>query len=390
MPPRNSTTGSPAFERLTVVVLPGLRQDAEPCVAAIGLTTEPYDPSKFRVYQPSAKEEKINGKTWYTTEDTAFYPLDKNIFVMGQRYAVLTIADQAGKKDAGDLAPALAAVGQHNIAIGLRPTALLSRAKLDLPPEAKSLLDLAKPEVATLTLDFGKEIKAELRLAYAAAEDAEDAAGVARSALILARRGFPMLRKEIEEQKLAPGTMMKVVEELEPALKAATIETRNKTVTVSLSIKIDQTVLRKIAAESILILQEAARRMTIANNLHMIALAMNDMADTNQGEMPAVAIYGKGDKPLLSWRVAILPYIGESNLYSNLYKEFHLDEPWDSDHNKKLLTKMPKLYQSPGPAAEETKTHFRVFHGAGAAFEGTKGVQSASFTDGTSQTILVR
>src|SRR5262249_28595600 len=97
------------------------------------------------------------------------------------------------------------------------------------------------------------------------------------------------------------------------------------------------------------------------------------------------AIYSKEGKPLLSWRVAILPYIEQEPLY----KEFHLDEPWDSDHNKKLLAKMPKVYMRPGAAPGETKTHYRVFHGPGAAFEGKESaVYPGHFSDGTSQTIL--
>ncbi len=45
-------------------------------------------------------------------------------------------------------------------------------------------------------------------------------------------------------------------------------------------------------------------------------------------------------KSQLSWRVHILPFIGEPQLYS----EFKLEEAWDSPHNKKLLEKMPKIY----------------------------------------------
>src|SRR5262249_40169050 len=58
--------------------------------------------------------------------------------------------------------------------------------------------------------------------------------------------------------------------------------------------------------------------------------------------LPAPAIFTKDGKPLLSWRVAILPYIEEDTLY----QEFKLDEPWDSEHNKKLIARMPKMYQS--------------------------------------------
>src|SRR5262245_20576013 len=63
------------------------------------------------------------------------------------------------------------------------------------------------------------------------------------------------------------------------------------------------------------------------NNLTRIGFAMYNHAVTARETLPAAAIYSKDGKPLLSWRVAILPFIGEDKLY----KEFKLDEPWDSD-----------------------------------------------------------
>ena len=64
--------------------------------------------------------------------------------------------------------------------------------------------------------------------------------------------------------------------------------------------------------------------------------------------MPAVASLDKAGKPLLSWRVHLLPLLGEKKLY----KEFHLDEPWDSDHNKKLIAQMPEVFRGLHPQAE--------------------------------------
>lgn len=63
--------------------------------------------------------------------------------------------------------------------------------------------------------------------------------------------------------------------------------------------------------------------------------------DVNKTLPPAV--HSKDGKPLLSWRVLVLPYIEEDKLY----REFHLDEPWDSPHNKKLLSRMPAVLRSP-------------------------------------------
>jgi hypothetical protein len=94
-------------------------------------------------------------------------------------------------------------------------------------------------------------------------------------------------------------------------------------------------------------------------------------------------------KPLLSWRVAVLPYIEQGDLY----KQFHLDEPWDSPHNITLLSKMPVIYRAPGSKAKKippNHTICHVFVGKGAAFEGREGVRfPRDFPDGTSNTILV-
>jgi type II secretory pathway pseudopilin PulG len=132
-------------------------------------------------------------------------------------------------------------------------------------------------------------------------------------------------------------------------------------------------------------LDEAGRRRQTINNLKQIGLAMHNYHDAN-GRFPGAAIANKDGKPLLSWRVAILPYIEEDTLY----KAFKLDEPWDSEHNKKLAARMPKIYALPGVAKDgDTKTHYRVFAGNGALFETNRGVRLADVTDGTSNTIMV-
>lgn len=51
-------------------------------------------------------------------------------------------------------------------------------------------------------------------------------------------------------------------------------------------------------------------------------------------------------RPLLSWRVHLLPLLGQREY--ELYERFHLDEPWDSQHNRQLLQEMPAIYQNPG------------------------------------------
>ena len=72
-----------------------------------------------------------------------------------------------------------------------------------------------------------------------------------------------------------------------------------------------------------------------------------------------------------------------------MYEQFHLDEPWDSPHNKTLIDKMPDVYRCPSSPGEETKTNYVAPVGKGLFMEGSKGIQMRDFTDGTSNTIAL-
>ena len=128
---------------------------------------------------------------------------------------------------------------------------------------------------------------------------------------------------------------------------------------------------------------DAATRMRAVNSLKQILLAIHNYHDVNS-RFPA-DITDKAGKPLLSWRVAILPYIEQDNLY----KQFKLDEPWDSEHNKPLSQTVVKLYQVPGQAAGDTKTYFQGLAGPGTMFERGKRINFAAVTDGLSNTLAV-
>lgn len=110
--------------------------------------------------------------------------------------------------------------------------------------------------------------------------------------------------------------------------------------------------------------------------------------NAEHGSLPPHAAYGKDGSPLLSWRVLILPYVEQQELY----ERFRLDEPWDSPHNLALLPLMPKIY-APFDGSEPPEPHatfYQVFVGEGAAFEGPKGMRLAQdFPDGTSATVLI-
>jgi hypothetical protein len=129
-----------------------------------------------------------------------------------------------------------------------------------------------------------------------------------------------------------------------------------------------------------------ARKIESSNNLKVLGLAMHIHHDF-YGHFPPACSMSKDGKPLLSWRVHILPFIGQDNLY----RQFHLDEPWDSPANKPLLAYMPRVFEVPGSArAAEGFTHYQVLVGPGTAFE-RPDLRSrlGSLPRGADQTILV-
>ncbi len=133
--------------------------------------------------------------------------------------------------------------------------------------------------------------------------------------------------------------------------------------------------------------REAARRSMSQNNIKNILLALLNY-DSSYGKFPAHANYSADGKPLLSWRVHILPFLEEQKLY----EQFRLDEPWDSEHNQKLISQMPEVFLDPSSNRNtaEGKTHYLGVKGDGLAFDGSeKGRRIANFRDGTSNTIMI-
>jgi RNA polymerase sigma factor (sigma-70 family) len=120
------------------------------------------------------------------------------------------------------------------------------------------------------------------------------------------------------------------------------------------------------------------------NHLKLIMLAFHNYLDAN-GHFPPSGFSGADREPKLSWRVALLPYLG----HQKLYEAFRLNEPWDSPHNKTLISRMPDIFTTLSSPAGPGTTRIRGFEGPGAMFDGNKGVTIPEMTDGTSNTIMI-
>ena len=122
-----------------------------------------------------------------------------------------------------------------------------------------------------------------------------------------------------------------------------------------------------------------------SNNLRQIALAMHNYYSAHKS-FPLPASRGADGKPLLSWRVAILPYVEEKALYD----QFHLDEPWDSPNNRPLADKMPAVYRLSATKNKESgRTNYLLPVGNGAGFTADKPTEIKDITDGTVNTVMI-
>jgi hypothetical protein len=132
--------------------------------------------------------------------------------------------------------------------------------------------------------------------------------------------------------------------------------------------------------------RQRAQRAQAMNNLKQLGLALHMFYDA-QKRFPAVGTFDAAGKPLLSWRVHVLPHLDQQALY----RQFRLNEPWDSEHNRKLIAQMPAVFRSPSSRLNpmEGLTVYREVTGEHTMFPEKDGIEFKHITDGTSNTIML-
>ena len=104
--------------------------------------------------------------------------------------------------------------------------------------------------------------------------------------------------------------------------------------------------------------------------------------ETQYMHFPAANCKDAVDKPIYSWRVAILPFIEQQALYD----EYDFDEPWDGPNNIKMLEQMPRVYGCPSHSEHRTQTPYKLVVDKGAAFEDGRKPVYGEILDGLSNT----
>ncbi len=408
------------IDRATIVVLaPKEGARGEPVVVGIVRFSEAFDSEKIvKLYVPNAVTAKANGKTLYGDKESGIgihFPDDKHL-IIGPAEAVEAFISRPPVLKGG-ITSAL-----QTAASGMTFVAAVNVRAIPIPPQAfkdvpENLQPLLKAERIVLTLDMKPaDPVLTLRAGYAGETSIAEAEEALKAAAIMAKAALGQPRQQMEntlygKADAGPRPVKELPElfgalvglggmnQLELLLNKPPIKRDGNDLTATVTIPKEVTQMTLLSAPvaiglllpAVQKVREAAARTKGQNNLKQIGLAMHNYHDT-YNKMPS-DIYSKDGKPLLSWRVAILPYIEQDALY----RQFKLDEPWDSEHNKKFSAFAVNVYIVPSaknPVAG--KTHYQGFISKKGAMprsffseDSTLKTSFANITDGTSNTIMV-
>ena len=132
--------------------------------------------------------------------------------------------------------------------------------------------------------------------------------------------------------------------------------------------------------------RNSAQSVQCGNNLKQIALAMQAYAE-EYGSLPPAYIADKNGRPIHSWRVLLLPYLG----HESTYKQYDFSKSWDSTHNLALQYEMPSIYACPtdDDALAAQETSYMVVVGRRTPFPGATTTTFDDMADRPGDTILV-
>jgi hypothetical protein len=300
-------------------------------------------------------------------------------------------------KEAGPLLSALeeAAKPDHHVIAGLNPSLIASKnwAK-DIPERYQKVRALSDLQSVSLTASlqssvlpgtFNDSFRLHLDLLFPNEQAAKNGGEAAKAGLDWVGDSLRILQEQSPLVAAFLGLSPEQIEKYQGAIKTAIVQQAGPVV------QIDQQVVTDFGmakAEILGQLKQQSSRSISGNHLSQISQAMYRYQEEH-GRLPPAVVFSKdGKTPLYSWRVELLPYLDEGELFA----EFHRDEPWDSPHNKSQLAKMPKVYASPElrDGQEPYATYYQAFVGPLAPFEGQKQPKvPESFPRGPDHTILI-
>jgi type II secretory pathway pseudopilin PulG len=387
----------------------------EPAMFGIVAFSKPFEQAKvLQSYMPAAKKNMAGNRAVFTDADKGIeiaFPDDRHILI-GQ-----------GGSLAGYFARKSPATGPMTRAIKLAETrpvvAAANIAGLPIPAGAldqvpAEVRPILKAEQVMIALDLGAESRIDIRAGYKDADAAGEAETAVKALVQIGRKELSKFRNEMEAKLLDPNIKTpRPAGDLPEAIGTAfalgalgrvddVLSDPKLIVRDGKDLAFSATMPKELVAAgggfaaialgfalpAIQKVRSAAARSQSQNNLKQIGLAIHNYESAN-GHLP-MDILDKNGKPILSWRVTILPYIEQDAIYKNM----KLDEPWDSENNARFSKSIIKTFLAPNATQTTDKdgyalTNYLGASGKGAAFESGVKLKFAHFSDGLSNTIFV-
>jgi hypothetical protein len=120
------------------------------------------------------------------------------------------------------------------------------------------------------------------------------------------------------------------------------------------------------------------------SNMGQIGLALQQY-ELDYGVLPPAFIADAGGKPMHSWRVLILPYLGESNIYA----QYNFSEPWDGPNNRMLHSIIMRPYRCLSDNGILLHTSYVAVVGPGAIWDNRQGTVSKTVRDDPASTVML-
>ncbi len=393
-------------QAIFVVGLAGL-PNGNPGLGAIFHFSKPYDKQAVLDRFGATEEATYSGKRYRRAQKpdgmSLFLPDDKTLIFATEPQMKKMLS--AGKvesplvrllREADGSKPALAILDFAT----LKPLAMLALQQMAVPEELQSLVHIAeRMKWLGASLDLNSNLALKITIGANDSNGAQEIGQLVEQAKQTARAWLErQLAKAIRpSQEPTQQAMMqygqriakKLVEGIQVDVDGDVVNVSPLEGSPALASTATTGVLIAVLLPAVQAAREAARNAQVTNNLKQIGLGMHNYLSAN-GRFPPRAIVDKEGKPLLSWRVAILPYL-EGTGGAALHKEFHLDEPWDSEHNRKLIARMPAVFANPVLGAEGKTSLLGIvgmgtFHGEEL---GKQGPLPAQIPDGLSNTVMV-
>ncbi|MEZ6088336.1 MAG: DUF1559 domain-containing protein [Pirellulaceae bacterium] len=334
-------------------------------------------------------------------KDTCFAKLPDRTVVIGRERALRSVLAMSKKEPDAIADKNKASVELHSLHGSGDIVTVFDVAKVHFL--AKAIADEAPPlpepvaklkalpdhlDTASLTFSFDRSPYASLRLTPRADSSLEELDGLLRPAIDFGINEMTaVIMSSIGERTPLQSAIQRFLNRIIEGKReemAPKVEGRQLVIDVERMLDVEAALHAPLLLPAVEGFQSASDRTISSNNLRQIGLAMHIYHDRH-GKLPARELDANGKASQLSWRVHLLPYLDQEELY----QQFHLDEPWDSEHNKTLISKMPDVFVTPGTNSTEGTTSYLTLDGDGTWMQDQKEITLSDVRDGLSSTIAV-